>query len=207
MSNELLEGLQTAERQLAATLALIDSLKTKVPIPMTPDPQPPTKPQPTSVRRSLGVDKLRIEVQKVSTPSKVWRLTDLWTTVNGSWEPSTSVYSVPAWAISEFASVFPMTGGDHNIYAIMLARNGENVVLPVRDQKMKFWHNHGVFVKEPKASGYFEQDIFGSFNPDDPAQRGGWSVAPSHPVADMVNGMGLPLNHHVSLFCVWRWIE
>lgn len=208
MSMELLTGLQQAETDLLRMVERVRHLQTLVPIDMTPDPQPPVVQPPAqpTVRRSAGADKLRIKVQKASTPVKVWRLTDLWTTIEGSWEPSASVYSVPEWARSEFMSVFPMTGGNHNIYAVMLAPIGEGKVAPVRDERMKFWHNHGAFFQQPKSAGYFEQDIFGSFNPDAPEQSGGWSVSPEHPISDMVSGMGLPMNQHVSLFCVWRWV-
>lgn len=156
----------------------------------------------TDYRRSAGVDKLRVSVEKSPNANKYWRLIDMWTTNFGSWEVGSDPYSIPGWARNDYMSNFPLAGGDHNIYAMLLDANRA----PQPNRQVKFWHDHGAFLKVTNDKGFCEQDIYGSFNPDDPAQRGAWSVQPSG-AADRAVGFGLPMNHHVSLFAVWQWVD
>ena len=166
---------------------------------------PPTPPAPAfAVRQSAGVTKLRVGVTRSPREYGVYRLTDLFTTMFGSWEMGESVYSIPDWARRDFMGVFPMAGGDHNIYAIVLGKGGR----AIKEAKFDVWNSREAFLVPTKDYGFAEKDIYGSFNPDDPNQSGGWSARVAGNIdSDLMTGFGLPMNQHVSLFCVWRWIE
>lgn len=166
---------------------------------------PPTPPALTfAVRQSAGVTKLRVGVTRSLSEHGVYRLTDLFTTLFGSWEMGTSEYSIPEWARNDFMSIFPMAGGDHNIYCVLLDANDRVIKVATFDVR----HGGEAFVVATKRDGFAEKDVYGSFNPDDLNQSGGWSARVAGPTdSDLMTGFGLPMNQHVSLFCVWRWVE
>ncbi len=169
---------------------------------------PPIIPTPIvtapTLRQSAGVTRLRVDVTRPPRYGGAYRLTDLFTTIFGSWEVGASEYSIPEWARRDFMGFFPMAGGDHNIYCIVLGK--DNRVL--RDAKFSVWNSKEAFLVATKQDGFAEKDVYGSFNPDDLNQSGAWSARVADVIeSDTVCGFGLPMNQHVSLFCVWRWIE
>ncbi len=172
---------------------------------ITPPTVPVVEPPAQVVRQSAGVTKLRVGVTRSQQTSGAYRLTDLFTTIFGSWEISGSEYSIPEWARRDFMGIFPLAGGDHNVYCIVLGKDNQ----VVRDAKFSVWNSKDAFLVATKHDGFAEKDIYGSFNPDDPNQSGGWSARVSgvSEESDIVSGFGLPMNQHVSLFCVWRWVE
>lgn len=170
---------------------------------ITPPTVPVVEPSTPALRRSEGVIKLRVDVTRSPQTSGSYRLTDLFTTIFGSWEISGSEYSIPEWARRDFMGIFPLAGGDHNIYCIVLGKDNQ----VVRDAKFSVWNSKEAFFVATKQDGFAEKDIYGSFNPDDLNQSGAWSARVSGDIeSDTVYGFGLPMNQHVSLFCVWRWI-
>lgn len=170
---------------------------------ITPPTVPVVEPPAPAVRQSAGVTKLRVGVTRSPREHGVYRLTDLFTTMFGSWEMGESVYSIPDWARRDFMSIFPMAGGDHDIYAIVLGEDGR----AIKEAKFDVWNSREAFLVPTKDYNFAEKDIYGSFNPDDLSQSGAWSAMVRSADSDLMTGFGLPMNQHVSLFCVWRWIE
>ena len=193
------------EIQVKLNSALMDFATLKLmmgdgtPVVTSPTPQPP----PAMVRQSAWVTRLRIRVARSPREYGVYRLTDIFTTMFGSWEVNGSDYSIPEWARRDFMSIFPMAGGDHNIYCVVLDASDR----VVKTAQFDIWHSGESFTVATKQDGFAEKDVYGSFNPDDLNQSGGWSALVSGSVdSDVMNGFGLPMNQHVSLFCVWRWV-
>ena len=205
------DKLDSIQQKLNSALADFTALKLMIgdgePVitPTVPVVEPPSP----AVRQSAGVVKLRVNVTRSPREHGVYRLTDLFTTMFGSWEMGESVYSIPDWARRDFMGVFPMAGGDHNIYCVLLDENGKVIKVATFD----IWHSGEAFRVTTKQDGFAEKDVYGSFNPDDPNQSGGWSARVASNIdsdligSDLMTGFGLPMNQHVSLFCVWRWIE
>ena len=146
----------------------------------------------------------------------VYRIKDIFTTRDGSWEPSAREGSLPAWARE--AHLRPHTapdyfddgGGDHHLFARVLDLNGRPVVA---NGLVKYWsdgfgqlgnptYQNYVRMTPKSGSGWANQVIFNSFGPER-GERGAWCWCPDGP-ADVVVGGGMPSNWHVSFFAVWQ---
>ncbi|MBX3014387.1 MAG: hypothetical protein KF832_22890 [Caldilineaceae bacterium] len=148
----------------------------------------------------------------------IYRLKDLFTTRDGSWEPSAQPGSVEAWARDSYLlpphhpEYFDDAGGDHNLFVRVLDEQGK----PLRTADLVIGWSDGVhllgeanfaqFIKmtiTPKArSGWGNQPIWNSFNPEQ-GETGAWAFCPRG-AADVVVGGGLPHNQHISWFAVWQ---
>lgn len=157
---------------------------------------------------------------------EIYVLTALFTTMNGSWNvgDTTSVYGIEPWAREAY--LFPQNdprccaggGGDHNIFGVSSGRNGER--LPGAGF---VWTSNGVrylqpvtdagktVFREAAASGWADIPIFASNEGCRPEVSGSCPWAYSKlGMADIVTGIGLPGNQHVSVFGEWRqmtWAE
>ncbi len=147
---------------------------------------------------------------------KVYRLTDLFTTQSGSWEPSDRRGAVPSWARERYLrplsapDFFDDAGGDHHLFARVLDVDGNPVVA---DNLVRYWsdgferlgepgYNGYVRMTPKRASGWANQPVFNSFSPER-GETGAWCWCPEG-AADVVCGGGLPNNEHVSMFAVWK---
>ncbi len=150
------------------------------------------------------------------TSDVVYRVKDLFTTRNGSWEPSNEPGSIALWARDAYLrpfdapDVFDDAGGDHHLFARVLDRNGTAVK---SENLIRYWSDgfhmlgnpsyQGYVRMTPKqGSGWANQVIFNSFNPER-AESGAWCWCPEG-AADVVVGGGMPNNMHVSTFAVWQ---
>ncbi|HXF62980.1 MAG TPA: hypothetical protein VNK95_15250 [Caldilineaceae bacterium] len=146
----------------------------------------------------------------------VYRLRDLFTTRDGSWEPSEKPGAVPTWARERYLRPwnapdrFDDAGGDHHLFARVLDLNGQPIVEP---ELIQYWSDGFERLGEPgyqnyvrltpkSGSGWANQVVFNHFNPDR-GERGAWCWCPRG-AADVVVGGGLPNNWHVSFFAVWQ---
>ena len=148
----------------------------------------------------------------------VYRLKDLFTTRDGSWDPSSNPGSVDQWARDSYLlpphhpEYFDDAGGDHNLFARVLDENGQalstaDLVICWSDGAHLLGDpNFPQFVKmkiSPKErSGWGNQPIWNHFSPER-GETGAWAFCP-HGAADVVVGGGLPNNQHVSWFAVWQ---
>lgn len=146
----------------------------------------------------------------------VYRLKDLFTTRDGSWEPSNRPGSVTDWARNLYLrpwgapDYFDDAGGDHHIFARVLDMNGE----PMKDRDLIMAWSDGlnkladsgydnyVHVTPKDKSGWGNVVLFNSFSPER-GEKGAWCWCPKG-AADVVVGGGLPNNLHVSFFAVWQ---
>lgn len=149
----------------------------------------------------------------------VYVLKDLFTTVNGSWEPSDLPGSVPEWARDEYlkpfgaSDYFDDAGGDHHLFAAVIGTDGKLI----RNHEILYWSDGFEMLGDPDYEGYVHRltkeksgwanVITGpgsSFVPERD-ESGPWCWAPAG-AAEVVVGGGLPANHHISFFAVWQAI-
>lgn len=156
-----------------------------------------------------------IKSAEVSSGS-VYRIKDIFTTRNGSWEPSAAEGSIEPWArgtyIRSFNSphYFDDGGGDHHLFG--------GIYDPVVGQMVKtggihYWtwtdNNNHVVQPVKTKSGWANNLLFNSYNPDldmdnGTGERGAWAWTIDSAIpADIVLGGGLPFNWHVSFFATW----
>ena len=146
----------------------------------------------------------------------VYRVKDIFTTRDGSWELSSTPGAVNRWARDEYlkpwgaADYFDDAGGDHHIFARLLDLNGN----PVKERdSVLFWSDGFDKLGDPNYSGYVKQTpkeksgwanvvVFSGYVPER-KEIGPWSWCPTG-AADVVVGGGLPANWHVSTFVVWQ---
>ena len=147
---------------------------------------------------------LNMTVQRV--PNARFKLAYFFTTYNGSWDASGSIWATPKWAKDKFLrnsshpDFFDDAGGQNHLYGMVLDPNGS----PKRDVSFRFkwpdgYTDHAVKLR----SGWANEPIYSSFDPSR-GESGVWSWWPLSSTADIIAGGGLPLNHHVSSFAVWQ---
>ncbi len=200
------------------------------PAPAPPDP-PPTPVVPTpppaplpALRKGDWIEPFNIQVvRNEDRPDRppddiVYRLVDLWTTRDGSWDPNPATPGgLPAWAVETYLrpsgapDYFDDAGGDHHLFARVLDLEGQPVTSP---DLVLFWSDGlnvlgdpgylGYVRKAPKShSGWANQDVYARYD-HTRGERGPWSWCPSG-AADVVTGGGLPgMGWHVSTFAVWQ---
>lgn len=164
-------------------------------------------------RISTEAIRFNIAVQPaiVSAGQPVYRIKDIFTTRDGSWEPSSVPGSIPQWArdtyLKPFSSpdYFDDAGADHHIlggvYDEATGRMNKSATI-------HYWTytdnaNH-VRVKVKDKSGWANIVMFNFYNPAD-GNRGPWAWCPETNgiPADIVSGAGMPNNWHVSFFATW----
>lgn len=141
---------------------------------------------------------------------KVLRLYDLFTTRDGSWEPSAHNYSIPQWARDTYlkpwghADYFDDAGADHHVlggvYDPTTKSMDKNIVMHYWT-----WADDGNHTDQPvkTKSGWANIIMFGKYFPDQ-GHTGPYAWQPKSAVpADIVQGAGMPYNLHVSFFATW----
>lgn len=154
------------------------------------------------------------DVGALTPETRVWQVVDIFTTFNGSWEPNPAdQFAVDQWARDDY--LFPPEhpsfntggGGDHHIQVCVTGLDGERLsgagvlftsdgvehLQPADDPSL-------ITQRNTESSGWCNIPIFANSNPPAP---GPWSVA-KFGIADIVTGMGLPWNWHVSTFVVYK---
>lgn len=149
----------------------------------------------------------------------VYRLKDIFTTRDGSWDPRTGhLGSVSAWARDTYLRPwnapdrFDDAGGDHHLFARVLDANGNHKT----DQNLvQYWsdglhsladsgYNGYSFVTPKSHSGWANVVMSGGSNfVPERGESGPWCWCPRG-AADVVVGGGMPAKHHISFFAVWQ---
>lgn len=140
-----------------------------------------------------------------------YKLKDLFTTRDGSWEPSTAPGSIPQWARDTYLKpfghpdYFDDAGADHHLLG------GVFNAMAQRMEKTGFVHyythtddsNHvDMAVKE--RSGWANIVITAKYD-HTMGKQGPWSWYPQGRPADVVRGGGMPgMGWHVSFFATWE---
>lgn len=148
----------------------------------------------------------------------VYRVKEVFTTRDGSWDWSDKAGAIEPWARERYLlppsdpAYFDDAGGDHHLFARLLDEQGNPLTNP---ESVICWSdgihllenaNFASFIKmtitpKPK-SGWGNQPIWSSFSPQR-GETGPWAWCPRG-AADVVVGGGLPDNLHVSWFVVWQ---
>ena len=151
----------------------------------------------------------------------VYMIQDVFTTRNGSWEPTGESLSVPQWARNDYlkpfgaADWFDDAGADHHIFGAVIGLDGNLI----REQEIVFWSdgfdklgdsNYDGFVSQQTKSGSGWTNLPmgpGSNFVPERGESGPWSWMPGGAMAEVFSGGGLPANHHISTFVVWRAVR
>ena len=146
----------------------------------------------------------------------VYRVKDVFTTLLGSWDPSSNYGAIPQWARDAYLKpwgaddYFDEGGADHNLFALVLGLDGQPVKAGIQ---VRYWPDgfaklgdagySGYVLIDPKPrSGWVGIDIWSSFSPER-GEQGAWCWCPDG-ASDVAVGGGMPNNHHVSIFVVWQ---
>ncbi len=167
----------------------------------------------------------RPDAEETSVPGDiVYLIKDVWTTRDGSWEPSDARGAAPTWAREEYLrpigapDYFDDAGGDHHLFAAVIGLDDEYV----RSQEILYWSDGLAMLGE---------EAYDSYTVRETKQGSGWINIPIGPgssyvperdeagpwcwtlgegavgVAEVFCGGGLPANQHVSTFVVWQAVE
>jgi len=202
----------------------VDGGSTEEPTPPTDGTTTPPAPKVEIERRiSDWVKQYNVTVKAVAerpdkpTGDLLYVVKDLFTTANGSWEPTDEPGSIPQWARDEYLKPFNApdyfddAGGDHHLFAAVLGVDGKLM----RNQEIIYWSDGFAMLSDPAYEGYVHRltkeksgwanVITGpgsSFVPER-NESGPWCWAPEG-AAEVVCGGGLPAKHHISFFVVWQ---
>lgn len=149
----------------------------------------------------------------------VYVIKDIFTTRNGSWEPSDEFGSVPQWARDDYLKpwgapdYFDDGGADRHLFIAVIGIDGELV----RQQPVFFWSDgfnmlgdrtyHGYIHRLTKQNSGWINIPMGpssSYTPER-GEAGPWCWAPNGRSEVMVGG-GVPARRHISVFAVWQAI-
>ncbi len=166
----------------------------------------------TTVTRRLTewFDDLNLNVQTVETPppgSTVYRLKDVFTTIDGSWDVTGARYAIPQWAKEAYenpAQMMELQKQSH-LYAAVLDANGALL----GEQVIRFTNRFDPANPDSRltqnSTGWATFTMFSSSNYD-PAggQQGVWCWAPEGQ-AETICGGGRPVDgQSISIFAVWQ---
>jgi len=151
------------------------------------------------MRISDGAREMNVRVTEYL--GATYEVVDIFTTMDGQWYVSDSEFSIPQWAIDEYAIAGEL-GGAHHFYVRILNKEGE-----VDLGATVAYNSNGLQTTkkiEPK-DGFANLDVYNVFYPDQ-GETGGWESAAVIPgnTKYLVQGGGLPYGLHVSLFAVYK---
>ena len=136
----------------------------------------------------------------------VYRIKDIFTTRDGSWDVSNKPGSIEQWARDEYLTAqFDDAGADRHIFGRI------NHAIGTFDPtgSIRYWTyndegNDSIQAVKPHSGwGNIVMYSSSSFVPAR-GERGPWAWRPSVVHADEVRGAGMPQNWHVSWFAVWQ---
>lgn len=150
----------------------------------------------------------------------VYVVKDIFTTRDGSWEPSPEIPgSLPAWAREQYlkpwgaADYFDDAGADHHLFALVLGLDG----MPMPEKGIMYWSDGFDKLGDPSyrqyamqstkpASGWANIPLAGGSNYNPAAGPGPWCWCPVG-ASEVVIGGGMPHKWHVSFFAVWQAVR
>lgn len=177
------------------------------PCPETPTPEPTATPMPApDIEWDERLDDLRVGVN--SGPGYRFRLVAAWITINGDRasapEWAQKYYGdrpdSPSWATPGY---WPECGGDHHVFGITIDEDGSVQTTKVHEM---FWPDDGYDARRPEGSGWANLPLWPTSPAWSPSTMGPgpYSFAPKN--GELLFGLGLPDNLHVSYHGVWEEI-
>ena len=151
-----------------------------------------------------------IQPATVAVGQPVLRVKDVFTTRDGSWEPSQALGSIPQWARDTYLKpygspdYFDDGGGDRHVFGCVWDTPNNR---PIKSGSIHYYtwtdnKNH-VDTQVKAQSGWANVVMYNKYFPDQ-GERGAWAWYPASSVpADVVLGAGMPYNNHVSYFASW----
>lgn len=139
----------------------------------------------------------------------IYRVKDLFTTRDGSWDPSDKPGSVPQWARDTYLKptnhpqYIDDGGADHHLFGAVA--QGDRLQPHGTIHYWTFSDNGNHTDQRVKLHGWGNIVMWSSssFVPER-GERGPWAWQPAGVKADIVVGGGMPSNWHVSFWCVWE---
>lgn len=188
------------------------------------EPAGPTQPTAPAIERrvsdwathyNLNIRTAEERPDHPESDGTVYRLKDLFTTANGSWEVTNREGSLPQWARDAYLKrEFLEAGADHHLFAAVLGEDGK--LIPGKE--IRYWSDGFDKLGDPSYNGYIEEETKGqsgwanlvvfsgsSYAPER-GESGPWCWTPSGR-SDVIVGGGMPANHHVSVFAVWQAVK
>lgn len=154
----------------------------------------------------------RPDISKWSSATVVYELKDIWTTINGSWDYM-GRFGIDQWARDTWLGKCNQGGGDHNIVVNcinaqgsfmtgkgMMFQSGDPAAIDARINDLASWTKFNI----PGGLDWPAVDLFSSstYFPDQ-GKQGPWLIMP-YGLSDVVCGVGMPYQQHISTFCVWE---
>jgi len=202
-----------------------------------PTGTPAGTPQPTAlpaVERRVGtwIDALNVYTKTIAERPDplpdgefLYVLKDLFTTRDGSWDPSSIYGSIDLWAREAYLKpfndpeYFDDAGADHHLFAAILDPAGQKL----KNWDMLYWSDGFAMLGDPTYDGYavgsdgnryprtkdrsgWANIVLGpgsNYGPDR-GESGPWCWTPQGLAAEVICGGGMPLNQHISFFAVWQ---
>src|SRR5690606_3367737 len=155
----------------------------------------------------------------------VYAIKDVFTSRDGSWEPSSIYGSMDQWARDSYLKplgdpeYFDDAGGDHHLFAAIIGLDGKLMKL----HDVLYWSDGFDVLGDPNYDGYFvgangarypqtkEKSGWISIimSPDssyvpERGEHGPYCWAPAGVPAEVMCGAGMPAKQHVSVFVVWQ---
>lgn len=168
----------------------------------------------------ISVEAVKFNVSIIrATPvnGKVYRVKDVFTTRDGSWEPSSIPGGIPQWARDTYLKpwgspdYFDDAGADHHVLGGVYDEATKRMVKTAIIHYYT-WTDNANHADMPvkEKSGWANIIAFNKFSPGsdmnpDTGERGAWAWYPRVPgvPADEVRGGGMPDGWHVSWFATW----
>lgn len=162
---------------------------------------------------STEVTALNLVVQSatVQAGQQYYKLLDLFSTRDGSWEPSQVMGAIPQWARDRYLKpwgspdYFDDAGGDHHVFGCVWDTANNR---PLKTGKIHYYTwtdnaNH-VDMDVKEKSGWANVVMYNKYYPDQ-GEKGAWAWYPSTGglPADIVMGGGMPYGNHISFFASW----
>lgn len=197
--------------------------------PPPPEPEPEPEPPPVTVERRMGswTDYLNVSIKTIAerpdhppVGNVIFVIKDVFTTRDGSWEPSNVMGSVDAWARDAYLKPFGApdyfddAGADHHIFAHVLGLDGK----PIPEAEIVFWSDGFHMLGDPAYDGWITRttkphsgwanipiEAGSNFVPER-GESGPWCWAPRG-AAEVFCGGGMPAKNHVSFFVVWQAVR
>lgn len=157
-------------------------------------------------RLSAAFNAMHLEiVPGPAIPGTRYEVKDIFTTHDGSWEPSGDTYAPPQWAINDYLTPsFDDAGAATHILVRVEDEKGQPISAPIA-----FYNGarlDRVLVTGEKFSDWCNFPLWSDSSFDAEAgQSGSWAVSPVLSVpCDKVVGLGLPNRWHISTFIVFE---
>ena len=166
-----------------------------------------------TARLSEGAKTLGITIEQPDGPVR-YRVTDVFTTYNGSWVVGQQPppYGIELWAQGAYTTPeFDDAGADRHLFGMVLGSRGGKFVGPTTAFSYgtpRWGDGNDALIPVKKHSGWANIALYmsSSFSPER-GEQGPWAWHPFGEDSEIVIGGGLPNRHHVSTFAVWQEVD